>query len=66
MTAFRPAPIQVSFLVYPGTSGAPFVDYLVADTIVVPPEHSQFYSEKLVYMPWSYQVRSPCHSRQTP
>jgi predicted O-linked N-acetylglucosamine transferase (SPINDLY family) len=43
-------------LVYPGTSGAPFLDYLVADSIVVPPEHANHYSESLLLLPPSYQI----------
>ena len=54
--ARRPAPIQVSYLGYPGTSGAPFIDYLVADAVTVPPEHEADYSEAIIRLPGSYQV----------
>jgi predicted O-linked N-acetylglucosamine transferase (SPINDLY family) len=54
--ATRPAPIQVSYLGYPGTMGAEWIDYLVADRFVVPPEAMHFYREKLVYLPGCYQV----------
>jgi protein O-GlcNAc transferase len=54
--ALRPAPIQVSYLGYPGTMGADFIDYLVGDRYVTPPEHAEGYSEKLVLMPGSYQA----------
>ncbi|HEX2566552.1 MAG TPA: tetratricopeptide repeat protein [Burkholderiales bacterium] len=54
--ALRPAPIQVSFLGYPGTMGAPFIDYLVGDRIVTPAASAGDYAEKLVLMPGSYQV----------
>jgi len=54
--ARRPAPIQVRYLGMAGTSGADFFDYLIADSIVVPEEHTRFYSEKLVYMPHCYQI----------
>lgn len=54
--ALRPAPIQVSYLGYPGTMGAPFIDYLIADRIVVPAEEQSAYSEKIVYLPDSYQA----------
>ena len=57
IVAQRPAPIQVNFLVYPGTSGAAYIDYLVADAVVAPPEHARWYTEKLVYLPGTYQVR---------
>jgi protein O-GlcNAc transferase len=54
--AYRPAPIQVSYLGYPGTMGASFIDYIVADKIVAPFEHQRFYSEKIVHLPDCYQV----------
>jgi len=54
--ALRPAPLQVSFLGYPGTMGAAFMDYLVADHVVVPEDQERWYAEKLVFMPGSYQV----------
>ena len=54
--ALRPAPIQVSYLGYPGTMGADFIDYLVGDRFVTPPEQADGYSEKLVLMPGSYQA----------
>jgi len=54
--AYRPAPIQVHYLGFPGTTGADFIDYLITDKIVTPIEHAPFYSEKLVFLPHSYQV----------
>jgi predicted O-linked N-acetylglucosamine transferase (SPINDLY family) len=56
ITALRPAPIQVSFVGYPSTMGADFIDYLVGDRIVTPPEHAADYSEKLVRVTGCYQV----------
>jgi protein O-GlcNAc transferase len=53
---FRPAPIQVNYLGYPGTMGAGFIDYIVADKTVLPEDHRQHYSEKVVYLPHSYQA----------
>ena len=53
--AMRPAPIQVSHLGYVGTMGAKYIDYLVADRIIVPDDRREFYSEKIVYMPNSFQ-----------
>ncbi|MBB3213368.1 putative O-linked N-acetylglucosamine transferase (SPINDLY family) [Herbaspirillum sp. Sphag1AN] len=50
------APLQVSYLGYPGTVGAPYMDYIIADATVIPPELSRFYSEKIVRLPHSYQV----------
>jgi predicted O-linked N-acetylglucosamine transferase (SPINDLY family) len=54
--AFRPAPIQATWLGFPSTSGAEFFDYLIGDKITTPPEHAPYYSEKLVYLPHSYLV----------
>ena len=54
--AYRAAPVQMSYLGYPGTTGAPFIDYLVADKIVIPPEQRQHYSERIIFLPNSYQV----------
>ena len=50
------APIQVSYLGYPCTMAADYIDYLIADSILIPEEKQQHYSEKIVYMPNSYQV----------
>lgn len=49
--ANRPSPVQVNFLGYPGTLGADFYDYIIADPVVIPPEHRSFYSESVVYLP---------------
>ena len=54
--AARCAPIQVSYLGYPGTMGAPYIDYLIADKTLIPEESKCHYSEKIVYMPHSYQA----------
>ncbi len=51
----RPAPIQVSYLGYPATMGADFIDYLISDATITPMDHQPFYSERLVQMPHSYQ-----------
>ena len=48
--AMRPAPVQMSFLGYAGTSGAPYIDYFVTDDRVTPPESTPFYSERLACM----------------
>ena len=53
--ARRPAPIQVNYLGFPGTMGARFIDYIVADKIVIADEQRAFFSEKIVYMPFTYQ-----------
>ncbi|WP_375470562.1 TIGR03032 family protein [uncultured Nostoc sp.] len=54
--ALRPAPIQVTYLGYPGTMGAEFIDYIISDPVVTPPEFADGFSEKLVTLPHSYQV----------
>ena len=53
--AGRPAPIQVNYLGYPGTMGADCIDYLIADEFIVPADQQKHFSEKLVYLPHSYQ-----------
>ncbi|WP_052177682.1 tetratricopeptide repeat protein [Methylotenera sp. G11] len=53
--ALRAAPLQVSYLGYLGTLGAGYMDYLIADATMVPPEHRKDYTEKIIYLP-SYQV----------
>lgn len=49
--AFRPCPVQATWLGYPGTTGADFIDYLIADRVVAPLAQQEFYSEKLVHLP---------------
>ncbi len=53
----RCAPIQINYLGYPGTSGTDFIDYIIADKILIPKENQKFYSEKIIYLPNTYQVR---------
>jgi protein O-GlcNAc transferase len=52
--AHRPAPVAVQFLGYPGTTGSPHVDYILADRAVIPEEDRRFYSEQVVYLPDSF------------
>ena len=54
--AHRAAPVQVSYLGFPGTLGVPYMDYLIADDVVIPETAKAFYSEKIVSLPGSYQV----------
>jgi protein O-GlcNAc transferase len=53
--AARPAPLQVNYLGFPGTMGANFMDYMLADRFVVPESEQAYYSEKIVWLPESYQ-----------
>ncbi len=59
VAALRPAPVGVLHAGFPGTTGGDFIDYLVADRIVVPPEDARYYSEKLIVVPG-------CHAPQEP
>lgn len=54
--AYRMAPIQVHYLGYPGTLCCDFIDYLVADPVVIPVEASDWYAEKIAWLPHCYQV----------
>ena len=54
--AARCAPVQVNYLGYPGTMGAPYMDYIVADRVLIPPQSQSHYHERVVYLPGSYQV----------
>jgi len=54
--ALRAAPVQLSYLGYPGTVGASFIDYIIADSVVIPDGQRTYYPEKIIYLPGSYQV----------
>lgn len=54
--ALRPAPIQVNWLGMLGTMGADFIDYIITDPIVTPPDHAREFTERLVVMPHSYLI----------
>ena len=58
IAALRPAPVQVAWLGFPGTSGAEFFDYIVTDDIVTPPEVAKAYSEAFAVMPHCYQINN--------
>ena len=49
--AMRTAPIQINYLGFPGTSGADYFDYIIADPVLIPQDDQQYYSEKIVYLP---------------
>jgi predicted O-linked N-acetylglucosamine transferase (SPINDLY family) len=54
--SFRAAPIQVNYLGYPGTLGADYIDYIIGDKTLIPSKSQEFYAEKVIYLPNSYQV----------
>jgi predicted O-linked N-acetylglucosamine transferase (SPINDLY family) len=53
--AQRPARLQVQWLGHPGTMGAPWIDYVIADRVIIPPGHEAHFSEKIVRLPHCYQ-----------
>jgi len=57
--AYRAAPVQVSWLGFPGTTGAQFMDYVIADRFVLPASLRQCFSERVVYLPRCYQPTDP-------
>jgi protein O-GlcNAc transferase len=54
--SYRAAPVQVSYLGYPGTMGAEYIDYIIADKILIPLDAQSRYTEQVIYLPNSYQV----------
>ena len=52
----RCAPIQISYLGFPGTTGSGCIDYLIADRMIIPDQNKKHYSEKIIYLPNTYQV----------
>ena len=54
--AHRPAPVQVNYLGYPGTTGARYIDYFISDSVATPPGHEAEFTEQIVRLPGSYQV----------
>jgi len=64
--SYRPAPVQVSYMGYPGTMGAGFIDYIIADSIVLPFDQKPFYTEKIVHLPDTYWVTDSRRSRVGP
>jgi len=70
--AYRPAPVNVNYLGYPGSMQADFMDYIIADAIVVPKSQFQWFSESVVWLPGTYQpnddrqpIAEPTPSRAT-
>lgn len=54
--ALNAAPIQINYLAFPNTMGTNYVNYIIADKILIPNQSQKFYSEKIIYLPNSYQV----------
>ena len=54
--AHRAAPVQATYLAYPGTTGCSFIDYVIADELVIPSEDARFFSERPFHLPVSFQV----------
>jgi len=64
--ALRPAPIQVNWLAYPGTSSMPWIDYLIADHFVLPAQERAHYSESIAWLPRCYQPSDPSRAITPP
>ncbi|MBI5162351.1 MAG: tetratricopeptide repeat protein [Magnetospirillum sp.] len=56
--SFRPAPVQMHFLGYPGTTGAAFIDYIFADPWTIPPADEPHYVERVIRLPHTYLINS--------
>jgi protein O-GlcNAc transferase len=64
--AQRPAPVQVAWLGYPGTMGASFFDYVIADRTIIPPDAEGHYAERVLRMPHCYQANDRKRARPDP
>jgi protein O-GlcNAc transferase len=63
--AHRAAPVQINYLGYPGTMGAPFIDYLIADPFLIPADAESGFSEQIIRLPNSYQPNDNERPRPT-
>jgi len=54
----HPAPIQLTWIGFPGESGADFFDYMLADKVIIPLEDRKYYAEKIIYMPDTHQINN--------
>jgi predicted O-linked N-acetylglucosamine transferase (SPINDLY family) len=64
--AARPAPLQASWLGYPGTTGAPYIDYLIGDAVVTPLDHAPHFAEAIAQLPGCYQPNDARRERPQP
>lgn len=64
--AMRPAPVQVNWLAFPGTSGAPWIDYVLADPFVLPGSMARHFSERVLYLPRCFQPSDTTRDVATP
>ncbi len=64
--ALRAAPVQVNYLGFPATLGAPWIDYIIADRTVIPQDERRFYDEAVVWLPHSYQANDSRRARPAP
>lgn len=64
--ARRPAPVQATYLGFPGTTGAFFMDYIIGDPVVTPIAHEAHFAEKIAQMPFSYQPNDQQRARPLP
>ena len=64
--AMRPAPVQVNWLAYPGTSGAPWIDYVLADRVALPAALAPAYSEAVAWLPGAFQPSDTRRAVDTP
>ena len=64
--AMRPAPLQLNWLAYPGTSGAPWIDHVLADAFVLPPALEPAFSEQVLRLPRAFQPSDNTRQLEAP
>jgi predicted O-linked N-acetylglucosamine transferase (SPINDLY family) len=69
--SYRPAPVQITWLGFPGSTGLPEIDYVLSDAFVLPPELEPFFTEKPLHMPHTFQINDrqriigPCPTKES-